>query len=370
LMPGIDGFEAVRAIRSDPRTAAIPVMMYTSQEGEAYHRQALAVGAAGVLPKTLMPTDVARSLYQLKLLPDRRDTRAPLTRPPPQAPPPQPTEAASTDLSELRRSLEASLEAAARRIGNELRSAIQIPPQLAETAPTRAKSPGGLIAALILFALVPTIICGALLWQSFATGKAQLDQANARLSIVVAEQQAQIEALRGELRKRALEDGAELPTSTRTEIVAVGYGEAPFTAERIDRLRKLFDRLQAEGFKGRVRVETFVGDFCLTREAAGFALAAPDFPQRRCDLIGNPFDDALTAGQRHPSDYAALIAAVQQMSRGALQVATLHGGRKPLIAYPPHSDQLTAGEWNRVAARNHRIEITAESASDAARPTQ
>ena len=36
LMTGMDGLQAVRAIKNDPRTATIPIMMYTSQEGEVY----------------------------------------------------------------------------------------------------------------------------------------------------------------------------------------------------------------------------------------------------------------------------------------------------------------------------------------------
>jgi CheY-like chemotaxis protein len=42
LMPGMDGFQAIQAIKSNPDTATIPVMMYTSQEGELYVSQARA----------------------------------------------------------------------------------------------------------------------------------------------------------------------------------------------------------------------------------------------------------------------------------------------------------------------------------------
>jgi hypothetical protein len=53
-------------------------MMYTSQEGELYVSQARALGAIGVLPKTVRPVDVSRVLYQLHLLPDRRQQRTTL----------------------------------------------------------------------------------------------------------------------------------------------------------------------------------------------------------------------------------------------------------------------------------------------------
>ena len=76
LMPGMDGFQAIQAIKGNPDTAMIPVVMYTSQEGELYVSQARALGAVGVLPKTVKQVDVSRVLYQLRLLPERRDARA------------------------------------------------------------------------------------------------------------------------------------------------------------------------------------------------------------------------------------------------------------------------------------------------------
>jgi CheY-like chemotaxis protein len=53
LMPGMDGFQALQAIKNNPQTATIPIMMYTSQEGELYLGQARALGAVGVLPKQI-----------------------------------------------------------------------------------------------------------------------------------------------------------------------------------------------------------------------------------------------------------------------------------------------------------------------------
>src|SRR5712664_3279430 len=74
LMPGMDGFQAVQAIKNDARTATIPIMMYTSQEGELYLGQARALGAVGVLPKQIKQADVSKILYQLHLVTDRRRT--------------------------------------------------------------------------------------------------------------------------------------------------------------------------------------------------------------------------------------------------------------------------------------------------------
>ncbi|MDX1757874.1 MAG: response regulator [Marinobacter sp.] len=51
LLPGMDGFEALDAIKADPELRHIPVFMYTSQSAERYRRDAKAHGAAGVIGK-------------------------------------------------------------------------------------------------------------------------------------------------------------------------------------------------------------------------------------------------------------------------------------------------------------------------------
>jgi CheY-like chemotaxis protein len=72
LMPGMDGFQAVQTIKNNPRTSSIPILMYTSQEGDLYLGQARALGAEGVLPKQIKQADVTRMLFQLRLVSERR----------------------------------------------------------------------------------------------------------------------------------------------------------------------------------------------------------------------------------------------------------------------------------------------------------
>ena len=62
MMPGMDGFQAVQTIKNNPRTSAIPILMYTSQEGDLYLGQARALGAEGVLPKQIKQSDVTKML--------------------------------------------------------------------------------------------------------------------------------------------------------------------------------------------------------------------------------------------------------------------------------------------------------------------
>ena len=53
LMPGMDGFETLKTIKSNPETRNIPVVMYTSQHAHKYYEEAHALGAAGVISKQI-----------------------------------------------------------------------------------------------------------------------------------------------------------------------------------------------------------------------------------------------------------------------------------------------------------------------------
>ena len=76
MMPGMDGLQAVEAIKSNPETATIPIMMYTSKEGDLYVSQARALGAIGILPKQVEPAELYEVLNKLGLVEDRRSPRA------------------------------------------------------------------------------------------------------------------------------------------------------------------------------------------------------------------------------------------------------------------------------------------------------
>jgi len=74
-MPGMDGLEAVSAIKDNPATATIPIMMYTAQQGELYVGQARALGAIGVLPKQLEPVEVSKVLESLRIIGEDAESR-------------------------------------------------------------------------------------------------------------------------------------------------------------------------------------------------------------------------------------------------------------------------------------------------------
>ena len=142
------------------------------------------------------------------------------------------------------------------------------------------------------------------------------------------------------------------------------YGEAPLAGARLERLREMITQLKAGGFRGKVKVATFVGEFCLTGNGIeGYSMAADELPASRCDLLGNPFEDGLPTAQRQSLPFANLVASLRQERPISCAVEVEHEGRRPSVPYP-RGDQLakvTAGEWNRIAAQNNRVEFGARS---------
>jgi hypothetical protein len=368
----------------------IPILMYTSQEGELYLGQARALGAVGVLPKQIQPTDVSKVLYQLHLVPDRRTTEQNTFRPvvvePHEEEPPRLhtgvrplTETVLREhVAELRRVLVASLDSQSDRLTGDLRMLLE------ETLPAGAvprkrsvRTPQLVAAAALLLATV-----AVLGWYRAATTAHTLTLQLERLqrALVLSSREsapgsasASPAALAssgqpGPVQTAGTPSGTQVvmrrsaaPVPARPIIEAVPFGADPFGGPRLEALRQLFDRLAMEHFRGSVEIRTFPGRFCLTGNSVdGFSLAPDDTAFAKCDTVGNggAADDALMQPGRMSVALANLIDELRSDTRGAIDVQVMPGDASSIVAaYPPISDALTAGEWNRAGAANNRIEI-------------
>jgi CheY-like chemotaxis protein len=372
MMPGMDGFQAVRAIKDDPRTATIPIMMYTSQEGEVYLGQARALGAVGVLPKQIKPADVSKVLYQLHLVADRRNEEQTTFRPleqviqraaaPAPVAAPHPPAGADADgrhapaadcepVPSLRRWLQASLDAQTDRITAQV-SALMLPAQRRSRA-----SPW--LASLAALACAAALIAAGLWRQDHL----RLQTAQAELVLLrqaVASRPAPTPtAAPGTSVSRSAGRGAAAQPLMQPLVLEVPYGADALGGSRLGVIRRILNRLVADHVRGVVQIRTYAGRFCLQGDPVnGYALADDKTPFAQCDVVGNPADDALPPAQRMPLALANLIAGIRASTHGALDVETSVGDpavhRTP---YPPVTDQLTAGEWNRAGKANNRIEI-------------
>jgi CheY-like chemotaxis protein len=393
MMPGMDGFQAVQAIKNNPRTATIPIMMYTSQEGELYLGQARALGAVGVLPKQIKQADVSKVLYQLHLVPDRRrpeqstftpvnasgvaggdepDLNALAAAADPNAPMVLTASGLREQFAELRRALVVGVDTQTDRITAEVRALLleSLPPPSPGTQAPRPPIPWGWIVASAALAIA--FLSTALWWRSVN----QLDQMTAELTQLrgaVADQQVAVAALAA-----AAPDGARkaqgalaesLPGVGATGTVRTGdtkltvmpypYGAEALGGTRLDAIRQMAYRLAKENATGVVDIRTFAGKFCLVGNSVdGFSLAPEETLFAKCDLVGNPAEDALSPAQRIPLALANIAGDIRHSTHGALQVQSAMGNPATLaVQYPPVSTDLTAGEWNRAASANNRVEI-------------
>jgi len=372
LMPGMDGLQAVREIKANPDLAAIPVMMYTSQEGEIYGGQARASGAIGVLPKSIRPIDVTKALYQLQLLPDRRDGQPSALEPmngdgdaarEPAAPVSPGTDSRIRSLVEamlkeqsieLRRFIVGTLDAHTHRIVAELRPA---EPELIDSEPTAlppAAKPWGWIVATVT-SLIALLVVGVLYWQS----NSATQQAERAFEAVTASNEALTQAIEKWRIATERTAGATGEEGLRPLVLAVPFGEPALAPARLESVRALVGQLERAAIRGLVRIETFAGSFCLSSAGdQGYSLAPPTSPAAQCEQVGNPFDDSQAGSARQPLAFANLAASVRQRTGGAIELELAPGPRERLAVSYPAVEQATAGQWNAAAQANNRIEIS------------
>jgi CheY-like chemotaxis protein len=400
LMPGMDGFQAVQAIKNNPRTATIPIMMYTSQEGELYLSQARALGALGVLPKQIKHADVAKALEQLHLI-GPIGTAAGAAAAPGSGPPPAsaPTIAFSNDSlhdiarerrgprrpdlpalppnlraileamfahhnNEMRRFTVDHMESQADRIIGDMRLLLQDQPPSAAQFPRRAPPvrwglwlgvASVLVASLFALQWFRERTASELLAAQLAQSQQQLQTAQQNLSSLQAADAAAAASAGAPLGETAGPGGADQTAS----VEPVPFGEMPLSGARLDQVASLLSRLNAEGFEGTLQVRSFPGRFCMVNGASGQPVLAPEStPYARCEHIGNPLEDNGSAAQRESVAFANMIATAQRNSAGRIDVQIGAGGADEIqTPYPPISESLLAGEWNRVASANNRIEL-------------
>ena len=372
MMPGMDGFQAVKAIKENPATATIPVLMYTSQSGELYVGQARALGAVGVLPKQIKPVEVQEVLRTLHLLPGSA----------PAFPARRSGDAAGlsglesvnapADWSDLHRWLQQMLADQNRALRADLESTVsrvlgERLPNRAVVAERRDQIPfwpaGALIATL-------AVVAATFVWLHLDS-EAKWRVANRQNLGLLAE-------LNARRSSDVVQAGNTVPRSEqsrtgqsqRLERLAaalewsVNQGDSyppdalPFDDVRLEKLTGLLDRLRALDFRGTVRLESHVGDFCQrrTRDEA-WVLAADDSPASRCDRVGLLPEEARTDSARQSVAFANYLEELA-VDGGPIRVELDPlGNSRPLAPYPAQGDGLTAGEWNRAARQNQRVEV-------------
>jgi CheY-like chemotaxis protein len=378
LMPGMDGFQAVQAIKGNPRTATIPILMYTSQEGELYLGQARALGAVGVLPKSVEPADVRTVLRQLHLTNDE-DTATVAAQPdllhaavaavaaadsvrvPLPAFDNHAGELIRDEVANLRHYLADSFDTHTDRVLKELRSVVkeEIPAAPEAVAPPPA-TPSNLVPWLLATAAsIAAAIFGAWHWQ----GQQRNDELRRELAdtkATVAEITARIQV------SPRLSLGATLqPVDSEGDVasITIPFGEAPYAGARIQQMQEFIERVAAARKPGKVQLQRFTGRFCLTGSGAeGYGLAQAATPYVECNLVADATDPAVAPGAPESVQFANTLAELRKKHAALLTIEVGEGRVEDMKAPYPEIGGTppripTAAEWNEAAAANNRVEM-------------
>jgi CheY-like chemotaxis protein len=409
-MPGMDGLEAVSAIKSNPRTATIPVMMYTTKEGEVYVGQARALGAVAVLPKDVQAHQLFEMLSKLDLVKDRRvadrrsndrrsndrrsNDRRSNDRRVSDEPIPERRQMAADDLDvDLaldRQAIGTSVQTLVTRILEDqhaslradiLRSQKSFAKEVAaqmfreydkraaiedeDDAPTEAvelREPRRNLMAMAASALL--LVASFLGWQF----KNQRDDLIAQVELlertrVQAEfEQAQSFEVEAELHAVQEEKFELRKAAIEALLWAVNQGnehalnEDAFNETLAFKLKSFVDQLREIGFAGEVRVTSHLGEFCLQPNEFGeLVMAPPNTPVSECSELGHPLALSSYVSDRLSVPFAQLL---RSEERGGIEfelVALDLADSTASNAYP--TLDAPAQDWNDVAHRNNRVEI-------------
>jgi CheY-like chemotaxis protein len=391
LMPGMDGFQAVQSIKNNPRTATIPIMMYTSQEGELYLGQARALGAVGVMPKQIKPADVSKVLEQLHLLGEAKpeaevvtvqadealpfDTAPPLDTTSERRGPNRPMAAPlapdmrlviegmlAHHMLDVRRFIVENLESSTDRVVSDVRLMLQD-----QTPPASGFEPSERPMEWRVWLAVVGLLAAFLFGLQWSKQRGESEALTGQLAKT---QQQLAETQQNLLSLQTADAAAAAPvTEAAPEPVDAGrassmvepvpFGEQPLAGARLERVSGLLTRLTTQGFHGVVQIRSIPGRFCTVTGPGGTPVLASEAAlYSKCEQIGNPRDDNGSASQRQSVAFANMVSTARQNSGGKIDVQISAGNADEVMtAYPAVSDTLTAGDWNRAAAANNRIEV-------------
>jgi CheY-like chemotaxis protein len=380
MMPDMDGFEAVEAIKGNPDTATIPIMMYTSKEGDLYVSQARALGAIGILPKHVEPAELFEVLNSLGLARERRSKRDRKSN-----------VVLLEDIPELALSAESGdirdiayeaaeavggLETGNHRLGElltnhhgELLGELRGMRSEIDTL-SAAKARSGLWRPLLVFLLM----LAPLLWlyNSQLDSRDRLESANQRINELVAAQQLQEDSnkqyanLREQLDIEADDARAQSQLLYNSIAWAINLSstydmqDVAFSDQRLSMVQELLTRLSSLGFRGTVQLESHLGDFCLTGdEVNGYRMADDEDYMTDCSLVGHPLYQLPTLGERQSIGFANFLATSPLVNGNDIRLVLVnYHNSRPKLPYPPRDAGVSAGAWNAIAAANHRVEVT------------
>lgn len=403
MMAGMDGFEALRVIKSNPETATLPVVMYTSKSGDLYVGQARALGAVGVLSKEAMkPSSIEPMLADLKIrrlsdeevdsekaAPAKVETVAPVAAAvdPSYQPKPLPpsVDAVEGIRKQVAKSLEMNISSVRQEISDssrvlssrfvkelkEMRNQLQTlvekpkpavePVEIVEPEPVSSSGMGFGTGLLLLLVLVSS---GFSAYTLYGTNNEERELAKSvgELRQLVGEEYQRRKELDASAKPQfnGLDAGHLLNAIAWSfnQVGQVDFDRSALSAGQLSLFTGLSHHLNQAGFSGDIVVELRRGDFCVNFDESGaVTLAVEGTLQAECVLL---------------SDYAEESAGEEWLSQGFIDfsngspvfasgdirvVIQEEGFNDPYYQYPNTDAGSLADDWNEAAAMNNRVDI-------------
>lgn len=410
-MPGMDGFQALKIIKSNPRTATIPVMMYTSKEGGIALSQARALGAIGVLPKQMENQGLDVIIEQLHLLPHQRSLVEQfqdagdsyqakslgsigveelgnveyLNRPVNgEEKVEYPEEVLDESVFLLKRQTRIyvkELMAVEKRLTESLAKEVRQLKENFEAVRLQLDKPNAgskdkkgmpyVVNLLVLLAF------GWLIWQnqildqkiSSVSGGGKVDSQFALLK-------NQIDGLKISLNKQSQVDGEQqtVDDQAASELqykieflnwaanrgTEFNYGENPFNDMRVAWLSELVSQLNKAGFAGVISLKAHYGNFCLKKSATGaLTLANGDFRFADCIFSSESSEAGFSQSSYQTLGFANYVNSIVSDKTLPIDIVVEPDEHdEPFQPYPDPYAVKSALSWNKIALQNQRIQVS------------
>lgn len=440
-MEGMDGLEALKIIKTNPGTALIPVIMYTSEQGDVYVGQARALGAIDILSKEIIKHEsIEKVLASLGIL-TKQDGKAksqgesseqsveakssaqldsniasessdePLSnsrrslRPP--APsydlsddgasysPYQPAQTESNELdavqrqvsklfelhiAKVRQEIEQSTKFIVRRLAKDQQAkAVARKPGDDKAEPpvepaedysqgSSAEERGGMVGWFMGIILIGIGVLGYHLYINNQHQEILQEQFDAliersqgqealvaRLLSKIETQGTKEQSAQNFADRQILLDAMSWAVNVNTQ---VAFGEQALSDQRIYMLGELLALLNAANFSGAVFLDVHLGNFCVVEAPSGeLFLPEPESNIEDCVFIADKNRDTSLNAQVSVG-FLNYLQSAPVITEGNIDVEMNSlAYSSPKYSYPPITSATSAGDWNRIAAKNNRISI-------------
>jgi CheY-like chemotaxis protein len=412
-MEGMDGLEALKIIKSNPATALIPVIMYTSEQGDVYVGQARALGAIDILGKQVIKqANLEKVLSSLGITGKNSDetpasaakpasaiaegtvTKPPLTSFDEVEPPPEPpsdldhvqkqiSRLFELHMTKVRQEIEDSTKFLLRRLARDTqdrsRASHAVP---ASAAPSEApvepmesyvdetrEDKSGVSSIFLGIILIGIAFLG---YHLYINNRHQ-ELLSTRYDELIDRTRAQeelITRLFGKMNERVdnrstatayadrqvLLDALSWAVNVNTQ---VAFGEVPLGDQRIYMLGELLALLKAANFNGAVFLDIHLGNFCVVEDpSGGFILPEPESNLEDCVFLSDRVPEVAVNNQVSVG-FLNYLHSAPILLEGHIEVElSSHSYSIPRYTYPPVSNAVSAGEWNATAQKNNRISVS------------